>query len=158
MMASAAERMWSRCSMAWGFSSLATSQVSKPSAATRLRTRRISSAVRTKETAMASTPFLSANSRSPASFSVSEGTRTGMPGRLMPLCSPRRPPLTISQITSPPSTSWTRSSMSPSESRMREPCSTFSAKVLKVVPTSAAVPGTSRGVMTSCSPAFSSTG
>jgi len=29
---------------------------------------------------------------------------------------------------------------------------------LEVVPTSAAVPGTSRGVMTSCSPAFSSTG
>ena len=49
---------------------------------------------------MASTPFLSANSRSSASFSVSEGTRTGMPGRLMPLFSPSMPPLTISQITS----------------------------------------------------------
>ena len=103
---------------------------------------------------MASTPFLSANSRSSESFSVSEGMRTGMPGRLMPLCSPSMPPLTISQITSPSSTSWTRSSIRPSESRMREPCSTFSARVLKVVPTSDAVPGTSRGVMVSSSPAF----
>jgi hypothetical protein len=52
---------------------------------------------------MASTPFLRANSRSSKSFSVSEGTRTGMPGRLMPLCSPNMPPLTISQWTSPSS-------------------------------------------------------
>ena len=51
---------------------------------------------------MASTPFLSANSRSSESFSVSEGTRTGMPGRLMPLFSPSMPPLMMSQITSSP--------------------------------------------------------
>ena len=75
----------------------------------------------------------------------------------MPLCSPNMPPLTISQWTSPPETSWTRSSMRPSESKMREPCSTFSARVLKVVPTRAAVPGTSRGVMVNCPPALSST-
>ena len=54
--------------------------------------------------------------------------------------------------------SWTRSSMSPSESRMREPCSTFSASVLNVVPTRDAVPGTSRGVMVSRCPALSKTG
>jgi hypothetical protein len=81
------------------------------------------------------------------SFSVSEGVRTRTPGRLMPLFSPSMPPLTMSQTTSSPLTSCTRSSMRPSESRMREPCSTFSASVLKVVPTSDAVPGTSRGVM-----------
>ena len=143
--------------MAWGFSSLAMIQVSKPRAATRLRTRRTSSAVRTKETAMASAPLLRANSRSSASFSVREGTRTGMPGRLMPLFSPSMPPLTISQTTSSPRTSWTRSSMRPSESRMREPCSTFSARVLKVVPTMRAVPWTSRGVMVRRPPALSST-
>jgi hypothetical protein len=51
---------------------------------------------------MASTPFFSANSRSSESFSVSEGTRTGMPGRLMPLFSPSMPPLMISQTTSSP--------------------------------------------------------
>ena len=38
---------------------------------------------------------------------------------------------------------------------MREPCSTFSASVLNVVPTSDAVPGTSRGVMVRRPPAFS---
>ena len=41
---------------------------------------------------------------------------------------------------------------------MREPCSTFSARVLNVVPTRDAVPGTSRGVMVSRCPALSSTG
>ena len=51
---------------------------------------------------MASTPCLSANSRSSASFSVSDGVRTRTPGRLMPLCSPSMPPLTISQATSSP--------------------------------------------------------
>ena len=48
----------------------------------------------------------SARTRDPAlSFSVSEGTRTGMPGRLMPLFSPSMPPLMISQTTSSPITS-----------------------------------------------------
>ena len=91
-------------------------------------------------------------------FVGERGTRTGMPGRLMPLFSPSMPPLTMSQETSSPTTSWTRSSIRPSESRMREPCSTFSARVLKVVPTSDAVPGTSRGVMVRRPPALSSTG
>ena len=40
--------------------------------------------------------------KSSASFSVSEGTRTGIPGRLMPLFSPSIPPLMISQTTSSP--------------------------------------------------------
>ena len=144
--------------MACGFSSLAIIHVSPPSAETRLRTRRISSAVRTNETAIASTPLASANSRSSASFSVSDGTRTGMPGRLMPLFSPSMPPSMISHTTSLSFTSCTRSSIKPSESRMREPCSTFSASVLKVVPTNCAVPATSRGVMVSLEPAFNITG
>jgi len=67
MMASAAERMCPgvRC---LGFSSLATSQVSSQCRNAVAHKANIFG-VRTKETAMASTPFLSANSRSPASFS-----------------------------------------------------------------------------------------
>ena len=76
----------------------------------------------------------------------------------MPLFSPSIPPLIISQTTSWPCTSATRSSIRPSESRIREPASTFSASVLKVVPTSSAVPIISRGVMVSRSPALSNTG
>ncbi len=48
--------------------------------------------------------------------------------------------------------------MRPSESRMREPGSRFSARVLKVVPTRAAVPSISRGVMVRRLPATSWTG
>ena len=80
---------------------------------------RMSSAVRTKETANASTPSPTANSRSSSSFSVSDGTFTGMPGRLMPLFSPSMPPFTISQITSAPCNAHPRAARS---GRRREEC------------------------------------
>ncbi len=158
MMASATSRIESRCSTACGFSSLATIHASDFSATSRRFTWRTSSAVRTNETATASTPSLMAKIRSSSSFSVRDGTLTGIPGRLMPLFSPSMPPLMISQTTSTPLRRSTRSSIRPSERRMREPRSRFSASVLKVVPTIAAEPAISRGVMVRRSPATSCTG
>ncbi len=107
---------------------------------------------------MASTSCFMPNSRSSSSFSVSDGTRTGIPGRLMPLCSPSMPPLITSQSTSSPGMSITRSSIRPSESRIRAPGSRFSASVGKVVAITLAVPRMSRGVMVSRCPAFNCTG
>ena len=154
----AASRIESRCSIACGFSSLAMIHASDCRASSRRRTWRTSSAVRTNETAIASTPAPTANSRSSSSFFVSDGTFTGIPGRLIPLFSPSKPPLTISQTTSAPAIRTTRSSISPSDSRMRDLRSRLSASVLKVVPTTAAVPSTSRGVIVSSLPASSCTG
>ena len=52
----------------------------------------MSSAVRTNDSAIRSTPSRSAQRRSSMSFSVSAGTLTATPGRLMPLLSESMPP------------------------------------------------------------------
>src|SRR5574341_1224258 len=155
---SATSRISSRCSMAWGFSSLAITGTPAWRAAMSRLASRTPSAVRTKETATRSTPCFRPNSRSSWSFSVTAGTRTTAPGRLMPLCSPSRPPLMTSHSRSSPRTARTRSSMRPSASRMREPASTSRASSGKVVERTEAVPGTSRGVRVSSEPALSATG
>ena len=117
-----------------------------------------SSAVRMNEAATMSTPCFRPNARSSSSFSVIEGTLSTMPGKLMPLCSPSIPPLITSHSTSLPCTALTRSSINPSESRMRSPILTSCASVWKVVDIVVAVPGISRGVMVTRDPAFSATG
>ena len=75
----------------------------------------------------------------------------------MPFFSPSSPPFTISQITSAPSMRSTRSSISPSDSRIREPGSRFSASVVKTVPTRSAVPSIFSGVIVMRCPATSCT-
>src|SRR5665213_171781 len=80
------------------------------------------------------------------------------PGRLMPCFSPSLPPLMISQTTSAPWSSTTRSSMRPSESRIWSPVLRFSASVVNTVLTRLAVPSICSGVMVSNLPASSITG
>ena len=96
----ATSRMASRFSMACGFSSLAITGATPPSAAIARRARTTSSAVRTNEMAMTSTACFRPNARSSSSFSVSDGMLTFVPGRLMPWCSPSIPPFSTSQMTS----------------------------------------------------------
>ena len=79
-------------SQASGFSILATIGMGRPPR--RSRSCCTSSAVRTKESAIRSTPAVRPKCRSARSFSVSDGMLTLTPGRLMPLWSLIGPPLT----------------------------------------------------------------
>ena len=65
-----------------------------------LCTRRMSSALRTKDSATMSTPCLRAQRRSSESFSLMAGTLIATPGRLMPLLLLTGPPTTTSVTTS----------------------------------------------------------
>ena len=158
MTPSATSKISSRCSMACGFSSFAIRGTSELCSAMKRLIARTSSAVRMNEAATISTPCLMPNARSSSSLGVIEGTLSTMPGRLMPLCSPSMPPLITSHSTSLPWMACTRSSINPSESRMRSPIFTSCARVWKVVEIVVAVPGMSRGVMVTREPAFSTTG
>ena len=84
----------SRLSMACGFSILAITGSSTPSSCMTLRTSSTSRAERTKDSAMKSTVRCSPQRRSSMSFSDMAGTLTATPGRLMPLLSLIRPPVT----------------------------------------------------------------
>ena len=128
--------------MACGFSSLAITGTSLPCVAMICLTMLTSAAVRTNESATASTPCVRPNSRSLRSFSVRAGIDKAMPGRLMPLCSPSRPPLMTSQSTSLPRTARTRISIRPSLSRMRAPGVSSRARSANVVQMRVAVPST----------------
>src|SRR5581483_3232735 len=128
MTPSAASKIASRCSSACGFSSLAMTGTSLPCSRIRCFAVLTSAAERTNESATMSTPCFSPNSRSLRSLSVSAGILSAAPGRLIPLCSPSIPPFTTSHSMSSPFTFVTRSSISPSESRMRKPGVTSRAR------------------------------
>ena len=70
---------------------------------------------------MKSKSLSTANFRSSRSLSVREGNRMCTSGMLMDLLLDRGPPFSTSQWISWPSTFWTRSSMRPSSTRMRQP-------------------------------------
>ena len=96
--------------------------------------RRRRTALRTKLSAMKSTPIRSAQRRSSTSFSDSAGTETATPGRLMPLLSLTLPPTITVVWTSCPSTESTFSRTLPSSMRIGSPAPTSSGRPLYVVP------------------------
>ena len=69
-------------------------------------------------------------------------------GRLIPLCSARRPPWTTVQVTSLPATSSTRSSIRPSLMRIGSPGATARGSAAKLVEMRSAVPATGAVVRT----------
>ena len=92
------------------------------------------------------------------SFSLSAGTLTAVPGRLMPLWSEMTPPSMTIVRTRGPSTSRTLSSTLPSLMRTWSPRETSPGRPLYVVPQIVLSPGTSSVVMVNSSPRTSSTG
>ncbi len=72
----------------------------------------------------------------------------------MPLFSPSAPPFTTLQITSRPRTCCTRSSINPSESKMRSPLCTSRGSGVKVVFTRVESPRMRAVVITNCCPAL----
>jgi hypothetical protein len=94
------------------------------------RTRSTSEAERTNDSAMKSTEIRSAQRRSSSSFSDRAGTLTATPGRLMPLWSLTRPPVTTSVWTSSPSTSMTLSRILPSSTSTWSPAATSPGRPL----------------------------
>ncbi|OQB00311.1 MAG: hypothetical protein BWY25_01835 [Chloroflexi bacterium ADurb.Bin222] len=151
MTPSAASRMESMFSHAWGFSILATTATGL--APIRSRSARTSSAVRTKESAIIATSCSSAKARSPRSFSVSEGRLRGTPGRLMPLRSPTRPPVRTCVRTLVASLAMASSTTAPSAISTRSPGRTSRAKPSYVVDARAQLPVTCSVVMVNSSPA-----
>ena len=145
-------------SRACGFSILAMTGTRRPSSSITLCTSSTSEALRTKLSAMKSTPIRRAQRRSSTSLSDSAGTDTATPGRLMPLLSLTLPPTTTVVCTSCPSTESTTRRTLPSSIRIGSPACTSSGRPLYVVPHSTASPGTSRVVMVHCWPFFSLTG
>ena len=101
-------------STACGFSTLAMTGTRRPSSSITRCTSSTSLASRTKDRATRSQPMRRANRRSSTSFSLSAGTLTAAPGRLMPLWSEMTPPSMTIVFTRGPSTSMTRSSTLPS--------------------------------------------
>mmetsp|Transcript_27663 Transcript_27663/g.65875 ORF Transcript_27663/g.65875 Transcript_27663/m.65875 type:complete len:222 (+) Transcript_27663:788-1453(+) len=75
---------------------------------------RTSSALRTNEAAIRSTPCWTPNMRSDLSFSVIDGRSTAVPGRLIPFVSPRVTVFSTMQTTSVPSMRSTLRPRSPS--------------------------------------------
>ncbi len=120
---STTSRIASRFSRASGFSSLAISSGGRLPLQIRSIascTLWISPAVRTNETATASTSCEIPNARSSSSFSVNPGMRRRTPGRLMPLCEERVPPtITFADNELGSSTETTSSVRRPSSSRSR---------------------------------------
>ncbi len=126
--ASEAWMISSRWSRACGFSSLAMSGVLAPAHPIKLRARSRSRGSRMNDRATKSTWWARANCRSARSFSVSDGSDSALPGRLTPLRSPRVPPCTTRQRTSPFSTPVISNSTAPSASSTRSPARTSSAR------------------------------
>ena len=152
MNASKASTIAYRLSMACGFSSFAITGTWRSSESMTARTPSTSLALRTKDRATMSTPWRRAQRRSRSSFSLSAGTLTGTPGRLMPLWSDTRPPTITSVITSVAVTSTALSSIAPSLIRIWSPGLTSSVRVCSVVDARSAVPGTSSVVITNRAP------
>ena len=100
MMPSKAATMPSRLSTACGFSILAMTGMRSPNSSMIAWTSTMSSAERTKDSAIMSTPRRMAKRRSSRSFSDRAGTLTATPGRLMPLLLLTTPPMTVSVSTS----------------------------------------------------------
>ena len=113
---------------------------------------------RTNDKATASTPCSRPNSRSLRSLSVNAGIVSATPGKLIPWCSPSKPPLITSHSRSSPRMLRTRSSINPSESKICAPGSTSRAKPPNVVGMRVGVPAISRGAMVMCDPALRTTG
>ncbi len=156
MKASNASMMASRFSIACGFSSLAITGSRFPSSSMIWCTSSMSEALRTKDSAIISTPLRSAQRRSEVSLSLIAGTLTATPGRLMPLLLLTSPPTTTLVTTSVSVTSTASSCSRPSSIRMVSPRLTSPGSPLKVVEQRSTVPWMSSTVMVKEAP-FSST-
>ncbi len=108
-------------STACGFSILAMTGTRMPTSSITLCTSSMSPALRTKESAIMSTPSSRANRRSSLSFSDRAGTLTAAPGRLIPLLFESTPPSTTTVFTRGPSTLTTSRAMTPSLIRIGSP-------------------------------------
>ena len=112
----------------------------------------MSSPLRTKDNAIMSMSFESAQRRSRSSFSLMAGTDTATPGRLIPLLLETGPATTTSQSTSVGETSKARSPTLPSSIRTWSPGFTSPGRPLKVVEQRSLVPRMSSMVMVKRSP------
>ena len=121
---SKARMISSRFSTACGFSILAMTGSRSPSSSMIACTSRMSSAVRTNDSAIMSTRIRSAQRRSALSFSDIAGTDTATPGRLMPLLFDSVPPSSTWHTTSVSVTDVAISAILPSSMRMRSPALT----------------------------------
>ena len=147
----AATISWMR-SIACGFSSFAmTGRCTSTSAMTR-RTSSMSSGPRTKLSATQSAPCARPQRRSARSFSVSAGTDTATPGRLMPLWSEIRPGTSTSVTTSVSVTTTARSRTRPSSMSNGSPGCTSPGRPVYEVLTIVSSPATSREVIVKRSP------
>ena len=124
MTPSKARMISSRLSTAWGFSILAMTGSRSPSSSMIWCTSRMSSAVRTNDSAIMSTRIRSAQRRSSLSFSDIAGTDTATPGRLMPLLFDSVPPSSTWHTTSVSVTAVAIRASLPSSMRMRSPAVT----------------------------------
>ena len=152
MNASNASMISSRFSTACGFSSLAITGIRRPSSSITWCTGSMSAALRTKDSAIMSTPLRSAQRRSSVSFSLIAGTLTATPGRLIPLLLLTLPPTVTSVITSVSVTSVARRAIRPSSIKIRSPGLTSPHRPLYVVEQRSTVPGTSSMVIAKVAP------
>ena len=150
MMASKASMISWSCSTACGFSILAITGTRRPSSSMISWTRLMSEASRTKDRATMSTPRRMAQRRSSSSFSLSAGTLTATPGRLMPLLLETMPPTITWATTLTSSTSMARRATLPSSISRASPGLTSSVRLLSVVEQISLVPGTSSVVIVKC--------
>ena len=118
----------------------------------------MSEALRTKESAIKSTPWRSAQRKSATSFSESAGTLTATPGKLMPLLSLTTPASVTLVITESEVTSITSSSTLPSSIKIRSPGLQSPGSPEYVVPQMVESPKTSRVVIVKVAPKTSDTG
>ena len=130
MMASNANTIASRLSMASGFSSLAMTGTRRPTRSITSCTNSTSLGDRTNDSATMSTPSSRANSRSSMSFSESAGIETLIPGMDRPLLLLTGPPSTTVHTTSLPSMCSTTRATLPSSTSNRLPGSASAASCL----------------------------
>ena len=112
----------------------------------------MSEAFLTNESAIMSTPTLSAQRRSSSSFSDKAGTFTATPGKLMPLLFETSPAISTSVVTVVLETSVARRRTFPSSISRKSPILTSSGKPLKVVPQMLTSPSTSSIVILKVAP------
>ncbi len=158
MTPSKASTISSMLSIAWGFSILAMMGTKMFSSVMIARTSSASDALRTKLSAMKSTPSRRAQRRSAVSFSDRAGTETATPGRLMPLLLETLPGTTTSVTTSVSSTDVTSRRTLPSSMSNGSPGFTSPGRPLYVVPQCSTSPTTSRVVIVNVAPFLSLTG
>ena len=151
-MPSKASMISARLATACGFSIFAITGTLRPSSSMMACTSWMSDAFRTKESAIKSTPWRSAQRKSAISFADSAGTLTATPGKFMPLLSLTIPASVTFAITESEVTSITSRPTLPSSIKIRSPILQSPGNPEYVVPQIVASPMTSRVVIVKLSP------